>query len=136
MRFVTALILGSLVSFAYQSTAQAEPKACQQVYNLGMELGCSFSKADQNQSGNSSPGSTPKEDDYTVRSTFGPTACKTSDLARDLIRDLKAECSSWLKERKADLGTKYQTGTCSEECTDCTMGLKRCSVNGVAHYAK
>ena len=129
MKFVSALILGLSLTM----TAQAEPKTCQQVYNLGMELGCSFSKADQN---NSSPSATPKDDDYTVRSTFGPTACKTQDIAREMIRELKTECNTWLKERKSDLGSKYQTGTCGEECTDCTMGLKRCSVNGVAHYSK
>ena len=100
-----------------------------------MELGCSFSKADQNDNSSTS-GSTPKDDNFTVHSTFGPTACKTQELAKEMVRDLKTECNSWLKERKADLGSKYQTGTCNEECTDCTMGLKRCSINGVAHYAK
>ena len=130
MKSFTVLILGTFLSLA----AHAEPKTCQQVYNLGMEMGCSFSKADQNDQSNSS--STKKDDDYTVHSTFGPTACKTQDLARELVRDLKTECNSWLKERKADLGSKYQTGTCGEECTDCTMGLKKCSVNGVAHYSK
>ena len=131
MKLVAALVLGLFFSV----NTNAEPKTCQQVYNLGMELGCSFSKADQSDN-SSNPNATPKDDDYTVRSTFGPTACKTQDLARELIRDLKVECNAWLKERKADLGSKYQTGTCGEECTDCTMGLKRCSVNGVAHYAK
>jgi hypothetical protein len=132
VKFFAVLVLGTFLSVV----AHAEPKTCQQVYNLGMEMGCSFSKADQSDPSNSSTSSTLKEDDYTVRSTFGPTACKTQDLARELVRDLKTECNSWLKERKADLGSKYQTGTCGEECTDCTMGLKRCSVNGVAHYAK
>ncbi len=131
MKFLSALTLGLLFTIA----AQAEPKTCREVYNLGMELGCSFSKADQNDN-TSSPGATPKDDNFTVRSTFGPTACKTQELAKEMVRDLKAECNGWLKERKADLGTKYQTGTCNEECSDCTMGLKRCSVNGVAHYAK
>lgn len=130
MKFAFALVIGTFLSIA----AQAEPKTCREVYNLGMELGCSFSKADQ--TNNTDASATPKDSDYTVRSTFGPTACKTQELAKEMVRDLKTECNSWLKERKADLGTKYQTGTCGEECTDCTMGLKRCSVNGVAHYAK
>ena len=132
MKLIATFVLTALLSVA----AQAEPKTCQEVYNLGMELGCSFSKNDQSNPNSSSPSSTPKDTDYIVRSTFGPTACKTHDLARELIRDLKTECNTWLKERKSDLGTKYQTGTCSEECTECTMGLKRCSVNGEAHYAK
>ncbi len=131
MRFLAAFVFGLLFTFA----ALAEPKTCREVYNLGMELGCSFSKADQSEN-NTAPGATPKEDNFTVRSTFGPTACKTQELAKEMVRDLKTECNAWLKERKADLGSKYQTGTCNEECTDCTMGLKRCSINGIAHYAK
>ena len=133
MKFTIGLFIGFVISVS----AFAEPKTCQQVYNLGMELGCSFSKADQNSNGASSTSSTlTKEDDYIIRSEFGPTSCKVQDLAKEQVRDLKTECQAWLKERKADLGTKYQTGTCSEKCSDCTMGLKRCSVQGEAHYAK
>lgn len=133
MKSIFALFIAS----AFSLSAHAEPKTCQQVYNLGMELGCSFSKSDQEQSCTvATNNATTKENDYVVRSEFGPTACKTQDLAKELVRDLKAECQTWLKERKSDLGTKYQTGTCSEQCSDCTMGLKRCSVAGEAHYAK
>jgi hypothetical protein len=134
MKFAFAFVVGTLLSVS----AQAEPKTCQQVYNLGMEMGCSFSKADQNATTAESNSTTTikKEDDFLVESEFGPTACKTSDLAKELVKDLKGECQVWVKERKADLGTKYQTGTCSEKCSDCTMGLKRCSVAGVVHYAK
>lgn len=134
MKPVFALFVGTLLSLS----VYAEPKTCQQVYNLGMEMGCSFSKADQNAAAGESTSTTTttKQDDFMVESEFGPTACKTSDLARELVKDLKGECQTWMKERKADLGSKYQTGTCSEKCSDCTMGLKRCSVAGVVHYAK
>lgn len=132
LKFAFFFLAGSLIA----SLSHAEPRTCQEVYNLGMEMGCSFSKADQNANSNPNATATPKDTDYIVRSTFGPTACKTQDLAKELIRDLKQECNSWLKERKTDLGSKYQTGTCSEDCSDCTMGLKRCSVQGEAHYAK
>jgi hypothetical protein len=81
-----------------------------------------------------------KPEDFIVTSTFGSLTgqgmhgCKSEALSKDAVKELKTECSAWMKERKAELKAKYQTGTCQEECNDCGMGLKRCAVNGVVHY--
>lgn len=80
--------------------------------------------------------------DFVITSTFGSKAtsgtagCKTHALAQDVVKKLKAECTGWMNERKAELKSKYQTGTCEEDCTDCGMSLQRCTVTGAVHYSK
>jgi hypothetical protein len=116
----------------------ADAKSCQLVSELSRELGCG---AAQPQASTTAPpdfnqSSNPNAKDFLVNSTFGPSQCKTQDLAKEITKDLKTECKAWIKERKDDLGSKYLTGSCSEQCEDCTMGLKQCSVKGVVHYAR
>lgn len=80
----------------------------------------------------------PKESEITAKfgskATSGMSGCKTEELSQKLVRDLKSDCSAWLKDRKAELKGKYLTGSCDESCDDCGMHLQRCSVNGVVRY--
>jgi hypothetical protein len=80
----------------------------------------------------------PKESEITAkfgsRATSGMSGCKTDDLSQKLVRELKSDCSAWLKDRKAELKGKYLTGSCEESCDDCGMHLQRCSVNGAVRY--
>lgn len=74
---------------------------------------------------------------FGTKSTSGSSGlagCKTEELAKTLIKELKSDCSAWLKDRKSDLKDKYLTGSCQESCTDCSMGLRRCVVDGLVHY--
>lgn len=83
---------------------------------------------------------TAKDDEITT--VFGSTAttglagCKTEELSKTTVRDLKSDCSAWMKDQKAQLKDKYLTGTCEEQCSDCSMGLRRCSVKGSVRYSK
>jgi hypothetical protein len=80
--------------------------------------------------------------DFIVSAKFGSTAatgltgCKTEALLKESIKELKADCNAWLKDRKAELKNKFHTGTCQEQCSDCGMGLQRCTVTGEVHYSK
>jgi hypothetical protein len=116
----------------------ADAKSCQLVSELSRELGCSAAQPQASTTAppDFNPSSNPNAKDFLVNSTFGPSQCKTQDLAKEITKDLKTECTTWIKERKDDLGPKYLTGSCSEQCEDCTMGLKRCSVKGVVHYTR
>ena len=64
----------------------------------------------------------------------GTTGCKTEDLSKSVIKDLKADCNAWVKDQKAELKTRFLTSSCQESCEDCTMNLKRCSVTGTVRY--
>ncbi len=81
-------------------------------------------------------------DDSEITTTFGSTAttglagCKTEELTKNVIRDLKSDCGAWLKDQKSQLKDKYVTGTCEEHCSDCQMSLRRCSVTGSVRYSK
>ncbi len=70
------------------------------------------------------------------KAASGLTGCKTEDVANSKIKDLKGDCNAWLKDRKSELKIKYLTGTCEEDCSDCGMSLKRCTVTGSVHYLK
>jgi hypothetical protein len=78
----------------------------------------------------------------TLTQTFGSTAtsgtagCKTEALSKAVVKDLKRECSAWVKEQKADLGKSYRGNTCEDSCEDCGMSLVRCKVTGTIRYTK
>jgi len=126
-----------LLTFLLNDFAQAQKSAvvpagrsCQLVEQLAEEMGCDLSLADP------SEGSRSNSKDFVLNATFGPSDCKTGTVLKDSVRELKEECNTWLKERRGDLKDKYQTGTCSEECSDCGTALKRCLIKGLVHYAK
>lgn len=87
-----------------------------------------------------SPSPTPEEKERVKTATFGSKSqtgtlgCKTEDLIKDVIKGLKADCTAWVKDQKADLKTRYLTSSCEESCADCGMGLQRCTVVGTVHY--
>jgi hypothetical protein len=70
------------------------------------------------------------------RATSGTAGCKTEELNKAVIRDLKSDCKAWIKDQRADLKGKFQTSTCEESCTDCGMSLQRCNVVGTVRYRK
>lgn len=113
--------------------AGAQTRSCTLVEQLATELGCAFARVP--------PAPAPSEPvdnskDFLVNSSFGPSSCKTGPALKDAAGELKTECNSWIKERKADLKEKFLTGTCTEDYDDCGSGLKRCTVKGVVHYSR
>jgi len=88
------------------------------------------------------PTPTPGQQDYLVEKVFGSKAqsgldgCKTDDLVEIAKAKLEKQCRAWMKERKEELGSKYQAGTCNDDCEECGTSLKRCHVKGVVHYSK
>lgn len=64
----------------------------------------------------------------------GLAGCKTDNLSKNLIKDLKADCQAWVKDQKAELKKRFLTSSCEESCEDCGMSLKRCHVNGTVKY--
>ena len=64
----------------------------------------------------------------------GTAGCKTEELSKGAIKDLKADCSAWVKDQKSELKSKFLTSSCDESCDDCGMSLRRCSVTGSVHY--
>ena len=143
-------LLTAFIFFALTAPAKAaEHRSCQLVRELSDQLGCSSGAipppgpgAVALPAGSTPPPSGPlgevtgSEHNYLVNSTFGPSQCKTQDLSKEVAKELRAECDGWVKERKADLGNKYITGTCTEACEECNMGLRRCSYKGTVHYAR
>jgi hypothetical protein len=80
--------------------------------------------------------------DLEMTASFGSTAtsglsgCKTDDLSKNMVKELKSDCNAWLKDQKTDLKTKYRVGACEEKCSVCQPGLQRCNVVGKVHYAR
>jgi hypothetical protein len=70
------------------------------------------------------------------KATTGMAGCKTEVLSKDVIKDLKRECSTWVKEQKKDLGKNYLGNTCEDSCDDCGMNLVRCKITGTIRYRK
>ena len=70
------------------------------------------------------------------KATTGMAGCKTEELAKGVVRDLKADCGAWIKDQKTHLKSHFLTGTCEEECNECGMSLQRCTVNGTVRYTK
>lgn len=121
-----------LVVFAVltvSANTEAQARSCQLVYQLAEELRCSLG-------GQTLPSATPADPEFLVTASYGPTQCKTGDVLKLAIKELRDECNNWLKERKADLQGKYQTGTCQEDCRDCGTSLRNCTVRGTVHYSK
>lgn len=75
-----------------------------------------------------------KTANFGSKSQSGLTGCKTEALSNSLVKDLKADCSAWVKDQKSELKAKFLTSSCEESCDDCGMSLKRCSVKGSVHY--
>ena len=128
--FATALV------FLNASPADALERSCKTVKKMNEELSCGLVSPQE-----SDESAAPKreEKDFAMEHAFGPTECKVASAAKEASKEFKAECQTWLKERKADLKTKYQTGTCADRCEDCQISgvsAKTCSVIGVIHYAK
>lgn len=70
------------------------------------------------------------------RATTGTAGCKTEELNKAVIRDLKSDCKAWIKDQRADLKGKFNTSACEESCTDCGTSLSRCTVTGTVKYRK
>ena len=73
---------------------------------------------------------------FVLNSDFGPSLCKAKQSICEARTALKKECDGWLKERKADLGKSYMTGTCQESQEPCEGGLVRLTIKGLVHYSK
>jgi hypothetical protein len=75
-----------------------------------------------------------------MKATFGSKAqsglagCKTEELRKSAVKDLKGDCNAWIKDQKADLKARYLNSSCEEKCEDCGMALQRCYVSGTIHY--
>jgi hypothetical protein len=121
------IIFAFLVLFSVG--AHAETRSCQQVQELARELGCG------NLVPYSAPTATPATD-FMVNSNYGPTQCKTADALKLALKELHEECNAWLKQQKSEMGAKYQSGVCNDDCNDCGMSLRNCSVHGNVHYSK
>lgn len=70
------------------------------------------------------------------KATTGTAGCKTEELNKAVVRDLKSDCKAWVKDQRADLKGRFNTSTCEESCTDCGMSLQRCNVIGTVRYRK
>ena len=70
------------------------------------------------------------------KATTGTAGCKTEELSKSVVRDLKSDCAAWMKDQKVQLKGRYLTGSCEEECNDCGMSLQRCNVTGTVRYSK
>lgn len=70
------------------------------------------------------------------KATSGTAGCKTEELNKAVVRDLKSDCKAWVKDQRADLKGKFHTSTCEEQCSDCGMSLQRCNVVGSIKYRK
>ena len=83
-----------------------------------------------------------EQSDFIVQKVFGSKSqsgtngCKTEAKVEQVKADLEKQCHVWQDRQKTSLGSKYQTGTCNDECDDCGMSLQRCRVTGVVHYVK
>lgn len=121
----------ALVQLILARPAQAQTRSCALVEQLAWDLGCNIATASTESSEKAD-----KTKDFAITSSYGPSQCKTGASLKEAIKDLKEECSSWLKERKSDLKEKHLTGTCNEECTDCGSGLKKCTIRGIVHYSR
>lgn len=131
------------VAFTALTTISAEARAersCKYVQRLNEELNCGLvSRDDDDDDSRSSTSSRDKDHgkDYEMARAFGPTECKMAGKAKEAAGEYKNECQVWLKERKAELKGKYQTGACADKCEDCSLGGitgKTCSVQGLVHY--
>ncbi|HVK61898.1 MAG TPA: hypothetical protein VM432_10125 [Bdellovibrionales bacterium] len=67
-------------------------------------------------------------------STSGLNGCKTEELSKDVIKELKSDCNAWVKDQKADLKDRFRTSKCEEKCSDCAASLRRCNVLGTVRY--
>jgi hypothetical protein len=73
---------------------------------------------------------------FGAQATTGYAGCKTEELAKAAIKELKSDCNAWIKDQKTDLKANYRTGVCEEKCSDCQAGLRRCNVVGTIRYMK
>ena len=72
-----------------------------------------------------------------MNSDFGPTKCVIDENLDAEKREIKKQCEEWVKDRKAELGSKFLTSTCNPECSPCPKNevLKHCSYRGEVHYS-
>jgi hypothetical protein len=124
--FKAVLFFGLMIASQF-AVAHTEPRSCQQVQELARELGCGMY--------GSSPTATPAND-FIVNSSYGPTQCKVADALKVGLKELRDDCQAWLKQQKSEMGSKYQSGVCNDECNECGMSLKTCTVKGTVHYSK
>lgn len=71
---------------------------------------------------------------FGARSQTGMAGCKTDEVLKDAIKDLKADCGAWVKDQKSELKSRFLTSSCEEICDDCGMSLRRCTVLGTISY--
>jgi hypothetical protein len=134
---VLALFIIALLPLAHAEIDLDSPRAKQSVTR---KRTTTIIEKDEDSQDEEAPSNSelPKESEITAKfgskATSGMAGCKTEDLSQKLVRELKSDCSAWLKDRKTELKGKYLTGSCEESCDDCGMHLQRCSVNGVVRY--
>lgn len=123
------IVLG-LIAFVSVHAAFAAPSIdCRKLWDLERELGCFAYQPMPHLP------TQPEKKEFVMESQFGPSQCKASNAIDAAKKELKSECDGWVKERKADLGTKFRTGTCNAKCDSCGQGLERCLTTGLVHYS-
>lgn len=127
VKYVTALSLIFGILLTTHTATATSYATCHKVWELERELGCGPSP-------HQPPTPDNKKHSYVIISQFGPSICKATQSLSEVKKDLKSECQNWLNERKADLGSKYNTGTCEEKCEPCPQGLQKCTYSGMVHY--
>ncbi|MEQ1877029.1 MAG: hypothetical protein ABL958_10315, partial [Bdellovibrionia bacterium] len=109
-----SLLFTGTAAFAHP-TGSGSAVDCRRLWDLEKELGCFAYHPSPIET-------TPEKKEFTMESQFGPSQCKALNAIDAAKKELKTECDGWLKERKADLGTKYRTGTCNAKCDPCGSG--------------
>lgn len=146
LQLFSVLILLAIALFMLTRTAQAEvdidhPRSKSKVVRKRTTTIIEKDEdVDDDQDEDSSRDRDKDKDERELKATFGSksgtgmSGCKTEELAAKAVKALKSDCNAWLKDRQAELKSKYLVGTCDEECDDCGMHLKRCAVEGKVRY--
>lgn len=71
---------------------------------------------------------------FGARGQTGLAGCKTDDVLKSAVKDLKADCRAWINDQKKELKSRFLTSSCEELCDDCGMSLRRCHVLGTISY--
>lgn len=146
LQLISVLVLLAIAVFMLTRTAQAEVDLDQKKSKSTVVRKRTTTIIEKEEDGDSDDDDRPdrdtdrEKDEREIKATFGAKSgtgmagCKTEDLAKKAVKALKSDCAAWLKDRQAELKSKYVVGTCDEDCDDCGMHLKRCAVEGKVRY--
>ncbi len=150
--YLIVLLMMAFLILAFTATASAAPAEGQTTTTTSKRVRKSTTTittvheegddvvADVPTSTTTSTASTVEEGEVTTtfgsKATTGTAGCKTEELNKAVIRDLKSDCKAWVKDQRADLKGKFNTSKCEEACTDCGTSLQRCTVTGTVKYRK